>query len=93
MSSPFARILAATAMTLALGGTALAESPTYCNDYAREAVVDAHRNLEHGCRYGGARWTLNYDAHYSWCLAASRPAAVTERVARRDGMIACVGHP
>jgi hypothetical protein len=85
------RAVAASAMILAVGGSAIAESPEYCHDYAAAAVIAAGQNLAYRCGYSGPRWATNFAAHYSWCLGAIRPDTIRERIARHDMIIACHG--
>ncbi len=85
----FTRVLAATGFILAIAGSAVAESPGYCHDYAAQAVREAGENLAHSCGYSGRRWTVNYREHFEWCLGAARDVTIGERVARRDGLFAC----
>jgi hypothetical protein len=85
------RALAASAMILVVGGSALAESPGYCHDYAAAAVIAAGENLAYRCHFSGPRWATNYAFHYAWCLAAIRPDTIKERFTRRHMIIACHG--
>jgi hypothetical protein len=85
------RALAASAIILALGGGARAESPEYCRDYAAAAVIKAGENMAFRCGYSGPRWIANYAVHFRWCLAAPRSDTVRERFARRHMIRACHG--
>ncbi len=85
------RSLAASAMILAVGGSAIAESTAYCHDYAAAAVIKAGENLAYRCHFSGQRWATNYAFHYAWCLGAIRADAIKERIARHDMIIACHG--
>jgi hypothetical protein len=85
------RAVAASAMVWAVGGSAIAASPEYCHDYAAGAVIKAGENLAYRCGYSGPRWATNFAVHYAWCIAAIRPDAASERMARHDMIIACHG--
>ncbi len=85
------RAVAASAIILAAGGAANAESPKYCRDYATLAVIKAGENLAYRCGYSGPRWATNYAAHYAWCRGALRPVLASERMARHRMIIACHG--
>ncbi len=89
----FTRALAAAALTLALGGTAMAAGPGYCNQYASAAVIAAGQNLAHHCGYYGPRWAADYNVHYGWCLGAAIPSAAREWRARRLEIAACFNRP
>ena len=39
-----------------------------CGRYRTQAVFAAMRNRFMGCGYKGARWQLNGNAHYAWCM-------------------------
>jgi hypothetical protein len=89
--SSILRALAASAIVLALGGAARAETPEYCRDYAAAAVIKAGENLAFRCGYSGTRWATSYAVHYAWCLGAIRPDTIKERFARRHMIILCHG--
>ena len=60
---------------------ALAMDPGYCDRYARSAIVQFRRAADiPGCFRGPLtiRWAPNYQAHYGWCLGASRYATQSE---------------
>ena len=38
-----------------------------CNEYARNAVFNASRNVNLQCGFSGGRYTEDRDAHFNWC--------------------------
>jgi len=53
-----------------------------CNSYARTAISQQRTNLRRRCGGRGARWQLNYQNHYRWCLrvgASNRRYETTQR--------------
>jgi len=67
----------------------------FCSDYAQKAVRESWEARQHGsCHWAvdrdPARWTTDYDAHYSWCMGVSQEAAEQERNARHATLDRCV---
>ncbi len=87
----YPRVLAASAILLAWGASAGAESAGYCRDYAAAAVIKADENLAFRCGYLGPRWGTNYRVHFTWCLGAPRADTIRERTVRRRMIVACHG--
>jgi hypothetical protein len=87
----YLRVLAASAILLAWGARAGAESPGYCRDYAAAAVIKADENRAFRCGYSGRRWGTNYAVHFTWCLGALRADTIRERTLRRRMIVACHG--
>jgi hypothetical protein len=63
----------------------------FCKDYANQAVVAASQNELLQCGYGGQRWLPSYKAHFSWCMQVPKPAAMSERIARKQELAECQG--
>jgi hypothetical protein len=83
---------ALSAMTLAVVATpAQSANPAVCDVYASKAVKAQKKNLNKGCGFTGARWQLNYGAHYSWCLGAPLSAVQSEQAARQSQLAMCGG--
>ncbi len=81
--------LTSVGLTMLLATNASAQGPGFCSEYSARAVAMAGENLARGCGYGGARWTVDYNAHYGWCMSAPPRAAMREQALRRDGLAAC----
>jgi hypothetical protein len=84
------RIAAMAAALVAGSGAALsahAADPYFCADYARVAVhqYEVASNHPNRCMsqiHDFARWSPDYQHHYSWCLGVSRDQTWPERNAR-----------
>jgi hypothetical protein len=72
-------------------GSAFAQSPGFCNDYANQAVISATQNRDMGCGFSGRRWTLNYQEHFGWCMSANPNDVISERLTRKHMIQACRG--
>ncbi len=87
-------ILALTVVSagaLPWAGSAIADSPGYCNEYANQAVISASQNATFHCGFTGSRWSFNYQEHYGWCVTASHSQTVSERLIRKNGIVSCHG--
>lgn len=87
------------ALALGLATVASAADPGFCRDYARTAMSQVHRAMDHPrCRhhldYGAenGRWGGDWHAHYNWCLGVSRDQAWSERDARARALDECARH-
>ena len=72
---------AAAVLCAGIGG-ADAASPGFCANYSTAAVNQARiAHSKPRCAPGaiGARYSLDYRVHYSWCLGAAPMAANAER--------------
>jgi len=56
------------------------------HEYARTAVNQAEKSYRHGCGFGGARWTDNYNDHRRWAARHSVWDGKLE-IRRRDEML------
>jgi hypothetical protein len=90
---------------LALGGvlgmSAVASSAhaedaiSYCRDYARAAIQQAHAardigRCHHFIRETPARWSLNYSDHFNWCKSVYGSGEnAAERHAREQALNDC----
>ena len=63
----------------------------FCNDYAQRAVNQQSRNKQSGCGFKGARWQLNFQNHFNWCMKVSKGKANGERNARKKQLSQCTG--
>ena len=88
--------------------TAQAADPDFCHEYARQAVIQFQRSLEHHrCQRmivaqrvadgrseadDAARWSPDYRQHYDWCRGAGRDKARSESIGRLDILSACEHH-
>jgi hypothetical protein len=75
-TSSIEEILAAVATALVVGGmyvpVAHADpAPGVCENYADQAVAQGRQNTQHGCNYGGPRWTAGWTEHFNWCKIVS----------------------
>jgi len=75
-----------TARALIVPGSAIADSPAYCNEYANQAVISATQNASFHCGFTGSRWSFNYQEHYGWCVTAPHSQTVSERLIRHQGL-------
>lgn len=86
--------------TIAAAGLALAAatifasaaSPNFCAAYSTAAVRQAEvAHHTPPCAPGaiGARWSVDYRVHYSWCITASPVAAEEERAMRTRYLRSC----
>jgi hypothetical protein len=85
--------LAAIAMA-GWAGPVLAADFDYCRDYAREAMRQARVAIETpACSVfienDPARWRMDYDAHFSWCLRKKYKEVDRERYARAERLEQC----
>ena len=53
-----------------------------CGRYRTQAVFAAMRNRFMGCGYKGARWQLNGNAHYAWCMGLGANSSLPWRETR-----------
>lgn len=60
-----------------------------CDRYARHAVEQFEEGLRAGCRFGGLRWSPNYDDHLQWCRRVSVDEAIAEDESRSADLAAC----
>ena len=110
MSSFSRSAVVVAALLFGSGGayTAQAADPDFCHDYARQAVIQFNRSLEHH-RCGrmivaqriadhrseaddAARWSADYRHHYDWCRGVDRDKARSEGIGRLDILSACEHH-
>jgi hypothetical protein len=91
--------LAAGLLISAVGfvGRASAADPDFCHDYADQALRQTHIARESpACAdyfaRDPARWTMDYDAHYGWCLRKHPKEVDRERNARMEILDRCVNH-
>jgi len=80
-----------TGSALPLAGSAAADSPAYCNEYANQAVISATQNASFHCGFTGNRWSFNYQEHYGWCLTAAHSQTLSERLIRKNAIVSCHG--
>jgi hypothetical protein len=69
-----------------------AADPDFCRPYARAALAqvrDALASPRCGAGLQGMRWSVEFPAHYEWCLGVSVAAAGAERDARAQLIRAC----
>jgi hypothetical protein len=72
--------------------TAQAADPGSCREYATAAINQVRGALNNPrCMAGvqGARWSSDFNVHYSWCLGASYAAMGSERDARTAYLRGC----
>ena len=70
----------------------VAAEPGFCRDYAQSAVDQTRFVRERpGCSRDaqGPRWSMNFRAHYDWCLGARYRDAEMERAIRHDYIESC----
>ncbi|MEO1000383.1 MAG: hypothetical protein AAFW69_07235 [Pseudomonadota bacterium] len=60
-----------------------------CNVYAHVAAGQVQANQQAGCGFGGARWTTDFNAHYSWCTSVPTGVSDAEAGARMQQLAAC----
>jgi hypothetical protein len=97
MRAPLKTVLSISVLAMAGAWTtqAAAADPGLCRDYAHTAehqVRAAHEDMrcERAVAENPARWTGDYDAHYSWCLGAKTKDVERERNARRATLEHCL---
>ena len=61
----------------------------FCAEYARAAVTANAQNTSQGCQLQGARWSDDFQQHYSWCMSVHRDDAATESQARGNDIARC----
>ncbi len=71
--------------------SAHAGNPGECAVYANAAIQQVMIAQQNQCGYGGPRWTTQYDAHFTWCLAVDKGARNFERNARNQELQQCAG--
>jgi len=73
--------------------SASAADPGFCRDYARAALHQVRGALNNRrCTFhmeNEARWSSDFQVHYSWCLGVGRDEADRERDARREMLEHC----
>ena len=64
-----------------------------CEEYASLAVCQQRLNIERDCGFTDppARWHLNYQVHYNWCLGVAEAFADSETRARQNQLRKCIG--
>ncbi|MDP2376250.1 hypothetical protein [Reyranella sp.] len=60
-----------------------------CQDYVARAMSQAQ--MATGCNFPGVRWSLDSDAHMTWCKAASPRDRGREDDERREALLTCRG--
>jgi len=70
-------------------GTAQAASPSFCANYARDAINKQRTNLRRRCNFRGSRWQLNYRNHFRWCLQSTSATVNREARARNAQLRNC----
>ena len=68
---------------------AQAASDEVCRDYAVAAVRQVQLMHEHRCGFTTARWSNDWNVHYSWCRGASYEAVGFERDVRTRELRQC----
>ena len=61
----------------------------FCADYARAAITANNQNNNLGCQLQGARWSDDFQAHYTWCMGAQRNDAASETQSRTNDLGHC----
>ncbi len=61
----------------------------FCQRYSNTAISQQRQNLSRQCGFRGARWQVNYNNHYNWCLRASTGSANSETNARTTQLRQC----
>ena len=61
-----------------------------CQVYAERAVMVADAAIKQQCGLGGGRWSLDYGAHFNWCLGVPQAARDQEDRARTDQFDGCM---
>ena len=72
-----------------LPSESLAVSESYCRRYADEAVRANNEAQRLKCRYGGARWSSDWQGHFNWCRGARKGDAIWETLERRKAIQGC----
>jgi PAN domain len=62
----------------------------FCSDYATKAVAANSQNVNQECNLTGARWSDDFQTHYSWCMGVHRDEASTEADARGADIAQCL---
>jgi hypothetical protein len=91
MSKVFTQTIMIATFIAVTAGSAFAQSPGFCNEYANQAVISATQNRDMGCGFSGRRWTFNYQEHFGWCMSANPQDAMNERITRKHMIQACRG--
>ena len=63
----------------------------YCKIYAQDAINQYSTSRQRHCGYEGLGWSLDYNAHYNWCISVYKKgdfAAIANETARRNAMLA-----
>ncbi len=60
-----------------------------CRQYGNLAVVQAKRNVARRCNFAGPDWSLNYEAHFAWCMGTGRSSRTSKLLARDIALLRC----
>ena len=73
--------------------TASAADRNFCRAYTDQALRKAQQARQMRClrqfEYNLARWSLDGNGHYSWCVTVPRDYAEQERAIRTDSLREC----
>jgi hypothetical protein len=60
-----------------------------CERYARNAVEQFEESQRIGCRFGGLRWSPNFEDHIDWCRRVGVREAIAEDERRASDLAGC----
>ena len=73
---------------LVLAGSEVASAQTAnCNWYAETALKQQQRNEQGKCGFAGSEWSMNRQAHLTWC-ATQNPDRWKAEAQKREQMLA-----
>ncbi len=89
-SRQFAKCSEVTMYGPIVGGTsAEIRHEVECRSYAMLAEKQNNENIARQCGFTGDRWNSNAPRHFTWCLAVSHAATLSEKAARSKDLANC----
>ena len=83
-------VLLSLVSVLALAGSKIASAQTAnCNWYAETSLKQQQRNEQGKCGFAGSEWSMNRQAHLTWCATQNPDRWKAEAQKREQMLVGC----